>query len=216
MHKVRLATAAALLLLGGASLASADTITVGGGTTGTGPYELVSTSTTFSFVKVALSTPIAFSSITSLDAVFNDITGGADGGSPRIVLSTPGADFFLAYLGTPPNFNDSNPAAFTSAFSGLNLDNGTNNSTFQNANTYQTFASLQTTFGADLINDVTFAVDGGFAANGAQDLTLSALDLNGVNLLAPSAVPEPLTLSLFGAGLAGAAAIRRRRKKAKA
>ena len=29
-------------------------------------------------------------------------------------------------------------------------------------------------------------------------------------------VPEPLTLSLFGAGLAGAAALRRRRKASKA
>jgi hypothetical protein len=40
-------------------------------------------------------------------------------------------------------------------------------------------------------------------------------DLANIDLgVPPSDVPEPLTLSLFGAGLAGAAAIRRRRKKA--
>jgi len=210
MHKVRVAATAAVLLVGGASVALANMITVGGGATGTGPYTLVSNSTIpDSYVDVTLSTPTAFNSITSLDAVFNDISGGADGGSPRIVLSATDGDFFDAYLGTPPDFNDSNPAAFTSAFSGVNLDNGTDNSAFKNGPPYQTLASLQTTttppYDTDLIDDVTFVVDGGWATNGAQDLTLSALDLNGVNLLAPSAVPEPTSLAILGAGMIGLA-----------
>lgn len=195
--------ATALILVGGASVASANTITVGDGATGAGPYALVSNSTTSdSYIDVTLSTPIAFSSITSLDAVFNDITGGADGGSPRILLFTSGSDSFDAYLGTPPNFNDSDPAVFTSGFSGVNLDNGTNNSDFQNSGTYQTLASLQAVYGTDMIDDITFAVDGGWAANGAQDLTLAKLDVNGTNLLASSSpVPEPSSLPMLLAGL---------------
>ena len=67
---------------GGASIASANTITVGDGATGTGPYSLVSNSTSpDSYIHVDLSTPIGFSSISSLNAIFSDSTGGADGGS---------------------------------------------------------------------------------------------------------------------------------------
>jgi hypothetical protein len=43
---------------------------------------------------------------------------------------------------------------------------------------------------------------------------LSNFDLFGIDPPPPSRVPEPLTLSLFGAGLAGAAVLRRRKKNA--
>jgi hypothetical protein len=45
-----------------------------------------------------------------------------------------------------------------------------------------------------------------FGVGGSQDFTLTA------SLTDRSPVPEPVTLSLFGAGLAGAAALRRRKK----
>lgn len=54
-------------------------------------------------------------------------------------------------------------------------------------------------------------------AGSSQDLTVDATDhdatLNGVVADVNFEVPEPLTLSLFGAGLVGAAALRRRRSK---
>ena len=59
-----------------------------------------------------------------------------------------------------------------------------------------------------------------FVGNGNQNLTITSNDtdgspfgpvIGGVSVTA-AAVPEPFTLSLFGAGLAGAAAMRRRRK----
>jgi PEP-CTERM motif len=52
------------------------------------------------------------------------------------------------------------------------------------------------------IGNVSFPADG-------------ALAINQLNVDVPNTVPEPVTLSLFGAGLAGAAAIRRRKKAQK-
>ena len=74
----------------------------------------------------------------TISASFTDNTGGADVGSPRFVSTATNGDFFSVYLGTPPNFNDNDPAAFTTAFSGVNLNNGTNNSAYES--TVCTFA----------------------------------------------------------------------------
>jgi hypothetical protein len=58
------------------------------------------------------------------------------------------------------------------------------------------------------VNTLEFVVD-----NGTNDPSPTALRVEFTTKTAnPLAVPEPLTLSLFGAGLAGAAALRRRRK----
>jgi hypothetical protein len=203
MHEMKAPVAAALLLIGGASVASASTITVGGGTTGTiGAYDLVSNPTNaYSYVNVDLSTPIAFPSIISLSGTFTDILGGAYGGSPRIELGATDGDFFLAYLGTLPSFIEGDPATFTSDFSGANLDNGTNNSAFENLGSYQLLTSLQTMYASDLIDSVSFIVDGGWAVD--QDLKLAQLDLNGENLLVPE--PSSLAMLLAGLGLIGGA-----------
>ena len=86
----------------------------------------------------------------------------------------------------------------------------------------------------DLIHTYTYTLSGAnshtnmdytienvaFVANGNENLTFTSNDTDGspygpvigdVSVTA-AAVPEPFTLSLFGAGLAGAAALRRRRK----
>jgi hypothetical protein len=58
--------------------------------------------------------------------------------------------------------------------------------------------------------DVLYSTDGGgtWGTNGGAQ-ALGAFDLIGS---AGGRVPEPITIALFGAGLAGAAAMRRRRK----
>jgi hypothetical protein len=215
--RIILASALAAILLV-PSYAMADSITPFGSTTGSGPFVLTSSgplpSTTYSGVDVTLSTPIAFSSISSLSASFTDNTGGADGGSPRFELDASNNDFFLVYLGTPPNFSDSDPVAFTTAFSGTNLNNGTNNSAIGNGNTFVTLASLEAAFGADMITDISLITDGGWATNGAQSLTLKGIDLNGEDLLA--ATPLPATLPLFAGGLAFVGYLTRRKKRAQA
>jgi hypothetical protein len=198
--KKLLATVVFVTLTFTSGMASADVVTPFGDTTGTGPWDLSSTSTTYSGLDVALTTPITFSTLATLSLTFTDISGGADGGSPRLELYTSGSDYFTVYIGTPPNFNDNNPATFTTSFSGTNLNNGTNNSSFQLSNTYQTLSSLEATYGSDLINDVQLQVDGGWAANGTQELVVNSLDINGTNYNT-SATPLPPTLPLFAAGI---------------
>jgi hypothetical protein len=131
-------------------------------------------------------------------------------------LTATNGDFFTVYLGTPPNFNDSNPAAFTTAFSGVNLNNGTNNSAYENSGAYVTLASLESNplYSGDLINEVDFIVDGGWAANGTQDLTLTNLDVNGnIYDTSVSATPLPAALPLFATALSGLGLLGWRRKR---
>ena len=185
----------------------ADVVIPFGDATGTGPWNLSSTASTYSGVDVELSTPFTFGALSSLGATFTDNSGGADGGSPRIVLTdNANGDFFTIYLGTPPNFNDSSPATFTSNFSGLNLNNGTANSAFENSGSYVTLASLlaNLTYSGDLIDEIDFIVDGGWAANGTQNLDLDSLNINGASYVTSqvSEVPEPSTLALLATMLA--------------
>ena len=206
--------------------AMADTVGVFGNTTGTGPWELTSTCDpscppyteppiTYSGVYVTLDTPIAFSALATLSATFVDHTGGAALGGPRIYIFTTGPDFFQTYLGTPPNFNDSDPSDFTTNYSGLNLNNASANTQIGYGNPYYTLASLEGTYGSDLVGEIDFVLDGGYGANGPQDLTLTALTINGTDYTSsalPTPLPGALSLLASGLGVLGALGWRKRRK----
>jgi hypothetical protein len=175
-----------------------------------GGYDLVANTTQpYSYVNVALTTPLTFSSIFSVSATFNDLLGGSAAGSPRIELDQGMADFFNIYLGPPPSF--AADVAGLNGYSGVNLDNAGGNTGHQNAGTYLPLSDWQALYGAYQITDVAFVLERN--SNVDQHLTLTGLTVNGVNLLPAAAVPEPITLSLFGAGVAGAFAMRRRKAK---
>ncbi len=71
-------------------------------------------------------------------------------------------------------------------------------------------------FSVTLLNPEAFTIaDVGLSGNANIGATLFGFQVTPLELDARrDPVPEPLTLSIFGAGLAGAAALRRRRKKA--
>jgi hypothetical protein len=210
MKKILLTTVFATFMLA-PGFANADTVTPFGDTTGTGPWNLTSVGfSTFGGLDISLSSPITFNSLSMLSVGFTDNTGGADGGSPRLVISATNNDFFIVYLGTPPNFNDSNPAAFTGSFSGVNLNNATNNSAIGLSGSYQTLASIEALFGSDLINDIQLQVDGGWTANGTQDIAVNSIDINGTDFTT-STTPLPPSLVLFASGVLGLFGFRKRR-----
>ncbi len=80
----------------------------GSATTGTGPYELTSTASTYSLLTF---TPTAgqdftFSDITDLDLAYDVVTGGIEGGAPRIEVDFTNGDSLLALLGPAGSFLD--------------------------------------------------------------------------------------------------------------
>ncbi|HEV2265143.1 MAG TPA: PEP-CTERM sorting domain-containing protein [Stellaceae bacterium] len=176
-----------------------------------GPFSLTSGATTYSFVDFFPNQTFSLNNITGLSANFTDIAGGADGGAPRFVVGLANGNFYSVYLGPPSSFNQSSPSAFTTAFSGLNLVNATNDTGFKNTGTYQTFASFQAgADGSQIVTDVGFVLDGGWAANGPQALTLNSLSVQFL------AAPEPATWTMMAAalGLLGFLVARRRRSSA--
>ena len=174
-----------------------------------GPFSLTSNATpTYSYVDFIPNQTFSLNNIVGMSANFTDISGGADGGSPRFVVQLQNGNFYTTYVGTPPSFNDNNPAAFTTAYSNFNFVNATNDTGFENSGTYKTFASFQSgSDGSQIVTDVFFIVDGGWAANGPQALTLKSLSVQFL------AAPEPATWTMLAAalGLLGLLVARRRR-----
>ena len=176
-----------------------------------GPFGMTSTPTTYSVVDFVPTATFSLNNIQGISANFTDISGGADVGSPRIHVNLANGHFYTLYVGTPPNFNDNNPAAFTTAYSGFNFDNATNDSAFENLGGLSTFASLQAgADGSQIVTDVSFIIDSGFAANGPEALTLNSINVQFL------AAPEPATWTMMAAalGLLGFLVARRRRGSA--
>src|SRR5882672_10082955 len=114
---VRLSTvfglAGALILLPSFQT-KADTLTPFGNTTGTGPWTLTSTVSTYSGLELDPSASFTFGQLLSLSATFSDVSGGAYGGSPRFSVGLQdglNVNFIHIFLGTSPNFTDNNAAA---------------------------------------------------------------------------------------------------------
>ena len=174
-----------------------------------GPFGLTSGATTYSFVDFFPSQTFSLNNIVGLSSSFNDTAGGANVGAPRITVNLANGDFYTVYLGPAPNFVETNPAQFTTDYSGLQLDSGVHNSAFENTGSYTTFASLEAgADGSQIATGLSFILDAGFA--GAQALTLNSLSVQFL------AAPEPATWTMMAAalGLLGFLVARRRRNSA--
>ncbi|MGH6994160.1 MAG: PEP-CTERM sorting domain-containing protein [Stellaceae bacterium] len=176
-----------------------------------GPFNLTSGPTTFSYVDFIPNQTFSLNNIVGMSANFTDTAGGADVGAPRFVVQLANGNFYSTYLGTPPNFNDSNPAAFTTAYSNFNFVNATNDTGFENSGSLHTFTSFEAgADGSQIVTDVFLILDGGFGVNGPQALTLNSLSVQFL------AAPEPATWTMMAAalGLLGFLVARRRRNSA--
>lgn len=62
------------------------TYTTGGQTTGTGPWTMTSTDSTFSVLRFVFDTPTAFSNLTDITVNYNAVLGGIGQGAPRLAV----------------------------------------------------------------------------------------------------------------------------------
>jgi hypothetical protein len=147
---------------------------------------------------------------------------GGGGGSPHFTLFDDAFNTAYIYFGTPvgggtfSNPNANNTFASTGNYASLSssdirvYSNGFGGD--NNPNTGVTFQDFVTDVGLTDISFITLDLDSG-SFTSAQEMLVSSFTVNNeVDTASPSpAVPEPLTLSMFGAGLAGLAAMRRRK-----
>jgi hypothetical protein len=126
------------------------------------------------------------------------------------VFLTPGNYEVGFDIYDPQNgYNNPNDASFSGAIAGITLADITVHSTA--VDTWLHFSGDATVLSpGDYSVAFNFVPDGPPAADVIVDrVYIDTTDVPGT----PIGVPEPVTLSIFGAGLAGVAALRRRRKK---
>jgi hypothetical protein len=190
----------------------AGTYTTDGATTGTGPWTLTSTDSTFSILRFSPTQAIPFSQYSSLSVGYDAQLGGIGGGSPRIAVVLdavadgvigPAAGSFLIHWGPPGTFVDPTLGLGNTGNLLALTDNGRYDLTNIGGSFYTDraaaliaaagfgdvirFSIILDSFGG---NDRRFVIDGVTADSSA----------------AAPAVPEPASLALWGiVGLAGSA-----------
>ena len=164
---------------------------------------------------------LAVSGLTALSAVYDMTAGTFTGGAPRFTLFDGSNNAAYIYWGTPTgggSFSNPNPNgvfASTGNYADLSspdvrvYSNGFGGD--NNPNTGVTFSTFEGLVGSTDISNIFLDLDAGFAGN--QELLVSSFTVNN-SVDTASPVPEPLTLSLFGAGFAGLVAMRRKKAKA--
>lgn len=101
------AIAAALSFpLASSAVVLTGTYTTGGNTTGTGPWNMTSTDSTFSVLRFVFNTPVAFQNITSLSYGYDSNLGGIGGGAPRAVFVLDNNTSFTVHWGPAGSFTD--------------------------------------------------------------------------------------------------------------
>lgn len=127
--------------------------------------------------------------------------------------TTPSGQNFLELMGNTSTISFADPIdAFGAYITGLQTDSVPQETvTFNDGSSETIDVPTSTGGGGAFVGFTDFGQD---IASVTYDATFDIVALDDIRYASTSAaVPEPITISLFGAGLAGAVAMRRRRKK---
>jgi hypothetical protein len=204
----------ALMAASGPASAAAVTFTntTGGATTGTGPYTLTSTDSTYSVLRWINNEAFDFGDITSLDLDYNAILGGIGQGAPRLVIVTDAdhnglADSSLTvYLGPAASFVDPTLGPANSGnLIGMN-DLGRYDVSDAGGLFYSDYASALANAGSYGVLRFSLVLD----SYGGADKTFEVA-ADGLHVSATAGVPEPgmWMMMIAGFGMIGATLRRR-------
>jgi hypothetical protein len=170
---------------------------------------------------------LSLSQLTTLSATYAMTDGTFSAGAPRFTLFDSSLNSAWVYWGSPTgggsfsNPNAEDDFASTGNYADLSspdvrvYSDGFNGDL--DPNTGVTWAAFVAANGSADLSYVTLDLDGGaFAPAPTQEMLVSSFTVNNETDLAtaaPTGVPEPVTVLIFGAGLAGAAAMRRHKVK---
>ncbi len=197
--------AAAVSVMGSASAIN-GTWTLGGATTGTGPWNMTSTNSTFSVLRFVFDAPEVwtFSQLDNLDYNYDSNLGGIGAGAPRAVVVFDDATSLIIHWGPAGSFvdgtigdnlNTGNLLAMTDV--GRYDLGGVGGSAYTDRNAALLLA------GNKQVDRISLIIDS-FGGNDRD------FDIHGLTV---TAVPEPATMAALGLG--AAALLRRRARKAK-
>jgi hypothetical protein len=220
--KISIASAAAALSVGAllaafgpASAAPITfTTTTGGATTGSGPYTLTSTDSTYSVLRWINNEAFNFGDITSLSLDYNAILGGIGGGAPRLYIGTD-ADHngsedssLQVYLGPAGSFADPTLGPASSGnLIGMN-DLGRYDVSDAGGVFYSDYASALAHAGDYGVLRFVLVLD----SFGGADKTFE-VGSDGLHVAASAGVPEPAMWMMMIAGFGMIGATLRRRDR---
>lgn len=185
--------------------------TTGGTTTGSGsgPYDMTSDNFSFAVLRFVPDQALTFSNWTSLSYAYNSLLGGIGAGAPRSVFVVDNNNDnvsdgqFIVHWGPAGSFVDPSLGAANTGNLLALLDNGRYDLGGIGGSAYTDRAAALTLAGNYNILRVSLIIDS-FGGNDRHFV------IDGVQAEGDSAVPEPASLGLFGAGLAMLALFRRR------
>lgn len=217
-RKALLTTVAAIAMLALSSVARADTINIVGSSTGSLATATVNCSfnaatNTFTFTVTNTSPYDARITAVGYDLVPGDFSGNGSTGLNGFTGSGGGLAFTFqnGSLGNVPQFNNAVlDFGFTTGHSG-NFSGGFPNNGIAPGSSV-TFTVSGSSFAGMTEQQICNAIYVRFQRVGANG---EGSDVGRPSGSPPGAVPEPMTMLLFGTGLAGIAARARRRKAAK-